>query len=71
MNRIARYFDRQPHRTLAQSAFIAGQVARRRGDPLNKVLLTALRNWPGSDEEKAQLLAAAAFGFIAAAEVAP
>jgi hypothetical protein len=65
-NRIARYLDRQSRRNPERAAFAEGGLARERGDGLARLILLGWQRWPGTDEQKAHLVAISVCGFLRA-----
>jgi hypothetical protein len=65
-NRITAYLTRQTRpRRLAHAAYLEGQLARRRHEDLGALFYRGLNAWPGNLEDRCELLAGAALGWIA------
>jgi hypothetical protein len=67
VNRILRFLNPPRQRAAEQltyAAYLAGKNSARRGQDLAGLILHGWRHWPGSDGDRAELLASASIGWL-------
>ncbi len=64
INRIAKFMPSQPRRNLGYSAWLEGELCRRRGDSLPSLIARGMANWPGDSELRSGLVALAVLSYL-------